>query len=147
MPTTRCSSPPKTRSSTCTAAIRACRRSSRNRSTTSKVGENVSVTLEPADAFGEYDPELVKIEAQDRLPPDVVKGMMFESYANPDDEQGGGIVFTVTDIADGKVVLDGNHAWAGKRVRFECRIIDIRPATPDEIQHGHAHGPEGHHHH
>ena len=59
----------------------------------------------------------------------------------------GGTVFTVTDIADGKVVLDGNHAWAGKRVRFECRIIDIRPATPEEIQHGHAHGPEGHHHH
>jgi FKBP-type peptidyl-prolyl cis-trans isomerase SlyD len=57
------------------------------------------------------------------------------------------MVFTVTDIADGKVVLDGNHAWAGKRVRFECRILDIRPATADEIQHGHAHGPEGHHHH
>jgi FKBP-type peptidyl-prolyl cis-trans isomerase SlyD len=111
------------------------------------VGENVSVTLEPADAFGEYDAELVKIEPQDRLPPDVVKGMMFESYAKEGDEQGGGIVFTVTDIADGKVVLDGNHAWAGKRVRFECRILDIRPATPDEIQHGHAHGPEGHHHH
>ena len=112
-----------------------------------KVGEYVSVTLEPVDAFGEYDAELVKVEPKDRLPPDVVKGMMFESDGNEGDEQGGGTVFTVTDIADGKVVLDGNHAWAGKRVRFECRILDIRPATADEIQHGHAHGPDGHHHH
>jgi FKBP-type peptidyl-prolyl cis-trans isomerase SlyD len=111
------------------------------------VGDRVSVTLEPADGFGEYDAELVKIEAQDRLPPDVTKGMMFESYANDGDEPGEGVVFTVTDIADGKVVLDGNHAWAGKRVRFECRILDIRPATADEITHGHAHGPDGHHHH
>ena len=105
------------------------------------------MTLEPADAFGEYDPDLVKIEAASRLPPDVTKGMMFESYVNDGDEQGEGIVFTVTDIADGKVVLDGNHAWAGKRVRFECRILDVRPATAEEVQHGHAHGPEGHHHH
>jgi FKBP-type peptidyl-prolyl cis-trans isomerase SlyD len=111
------------------------------------VGENVSVTLEPADAFGEYDPELVKLEAQDRLPADVAKGMMFETDASEGDRQRGGTVFTVTDIADGKVVLDGNHAWAGKRVRFECRILDIRPATAEELQHGHAHGPEGHHHH
>jgi FKBP-type peptidyl-prolyl cis-trans isomerase SlyD len=110
------------------------------------VGESVTVTLEPADAFGEYDAELVKVETQDRLPPDVEKGMMFESYANEGDEGSGGIVFTVTDIAEGKVVLDGNHAWAGKRVRFECRILDIRPATAEEIQHGHVHGPHDHHH-
>ena len=112
-----------------------------------KPGETASVTLEPADAFGNYDPDLVKIEAASRLPPDVTKGMMFESYVNDGDEQGEGIVFTVADIADGKVVLDGNHTWAGKRVRFECRILDVRPATTEEVQHGHAHGPEGHHHH
>ena len=112
-----------------------------------RVGESVSVTLEPADAFGDYDPELVKVESAASLPPDVEKGMMFEAYVNDGDEQGEGIVFTVTDIADGKVVLDGNHAWAGKRVRFDCRILDVRPATPEEVEHGHAHGPEGHHHH
>jgi FKBP-type peptidyl-prolyl cis-trans isomerase SlyD len=110
-----------------------------------QVGEAVSVTLEPADAFGEYDAELVKIEAASSLPADVEKGMMFEAYAK-DDEEGHGVVFTVTDIADGKVVLDGNHAWAGKRVRFECKIIDIRPATAEEVEHGHVHGAHGHHH-
>ena len=111
-----------------------------------KVGDAVSVTLEPADAFGEYDAELVKIEGADKLPADVAKGMMFEAYSG-DGDDGDTTVFTVTDIAEGKVVLDGNHAWAGKRVRFECRIVDVRPATAEEMEHGHVHGPHGHHHH
>ena len=112
-----------------------------------KPGDVVSVTLEPEDAFGDYDPDLVKLESLDKLPPDVEKGMMFEAYDNADDEEGGSTVFTVTDIADGKAVLDGNHAWAGKRVRFECKILDVRPATAEEIGHGHVHGAHGHHHH
>jgi FKBP-type peptidyl-prolyl cis-trans isomerase SlyD len=110
-------------------------------------GDSISVTLEPDDAFGEYDAELVKIEPADRLPPEVEKGMMFEAHSGEGDEDGHAIVFTVTDIADGKVVLDGNHAWAGKRVRFECRVVDVRPATEEEAHHGHVHGPGGHHHH
>ena len=71
----------------------------------------------------------MKIEPADRLPPDVAVGMQFETYANPGDEQGSGVVFTVTDIADGKVVLDGNHPWAGKRLRFDCQVLDVRAAT------------------
>ncbi len=114
---------------------------------TKKAGDSVSVTVEPEDAFGEYDPELVKIEPADRLPPEVEVGMQFEAYANPDDKEGEGVVFTVTDIADGKVVLDGNHAWAGKSLRFDCHIIDVRPATEEEVAHGHVHGAGDHHHH
>src|SRR5512140_3668318 len=90
--------------------------------TNRKAGESVSVTLEPADAFGEYDSELIKIEPASRLPADVARGMMFEAQMDEGEHKGEGIVFTVTDIADGKVVLDGNHAWAGKRVRFECTV-------------------------
>ena len=111
-----------------------------------EAGEAVSVTLEPVDAFGEYDADLVKIEPASRLPADVRKGMMFEAYTK-DDDGGETIVYTVTDIADGKVVLDGNHAWAGKRVRFDCRILDVRQATEEEVAHGHVHGPSGQHHH
>ena len=84
-----------------------------------QVGESISVTLEPEDAFGEYEADLIKIEPADRFPPDVAKGMMFEAKTDEGDEDSDTIVFTVTDVADGKVVLDGNHAWAGKRVRFE----------------------------
>ncbi len=114
--------------------------------TLKKAGDTVSVDVEPADAFGDYDPELVKIEAEDRLPPEVEVGMQFEAFANPGDEPGSGIVFTVTDIAEGKVVLDGNHPWAGKRLRFDCRILDVRAGTTEELEHGHVHGAGGHHH-
>jgi FKBP-type peptidyl-prolyl cis-trans isomerase SlyD len=112
-----------------------------------KAGDAVSVDVEPADAFGDYDPELVKLESADRLPPEVAVGMQFEAYTNPTDEHGSGVVFTVTDIADGKAVLDGNHPWAGKKLRFECQILDVRPATAEELEHGHVHGPGDHHHH
>ena len=114
---------------------------------TKKPGDAVSVDVEPADGFGDYDPELVKLESVDKLPPDVTVGMQFEAYTNPGEEQGSGVVFTVTDVADGKAVLDGNHPWAGKRLRFECHIVDVRPATAEEMEHGHVHGPGGHHHH
>lgn len=111
-----------------------------------KAGDAISVDVEPADAFGDYDPELVKIEPADRLPADVQVGMQFETYGNATDDVGEGTVYTVTDIAEGKVVLDGNHPWAGKRLRFDCRILDVRAATPDEVEHGHVHGDGGHHH-
>jgi FKBP-type peptidyl-prolyl cis-trans isomerase SlyD len=55
-------------------------------------------------------------------------------------------VFTVTDIAEGKVVLDGNHPWAGKRLRFDCQILEVRAATAEEVEHGHVHVAGGHHH-
>lgn len=109
-------------------------------------GETVTVVLDPADAFGDYDPELVKIEPADRLPSDIAVGAQLETYENLRDEPGSGVVYTVTDIAEGKVVLDGNHPWAGKRLRFDCTILDVRAATPEEVEHGHAHGEGGHHH-
>jgi len=112
-----------------------------------KPGDAVSVDVEPGDGFGDYDPELVKLESVDKLPADVAVGMQFEAYTNPGDEHGSGVVFTVTDVADGKAVLDGNHPWAGKRLRFDCQIIDVRAATAEELEHGHVHGPGGHHHH
>jgi FKBP-type peptidyl-prolyl cis-trans isomerase SlyD len=43
-------------------------------------------------------------------------------------------------------VLDGNHELAGQRLRFDCKVLDIRPATQEEITHGHVHGAHGHHH-
>jgi len=110
-----------------------------------KVGESCSVMLEPDDAFGDYDADLVRVEPQDRFPPDVRVGMQFEGMAGQDDEEQQA-VFTVTDIADGKVVVDGNHPLAGQRLRFDCTVLDVRPATAEELAHGHVHG-EGEHHH
>jgi FKBP-type peptidyl-prolyl cis-trans isomerase SlyD len=116
-----------------------------------KVGDSCSVMLEPDDAFGEYDADLVRVEPQDRFPSDIKVGMQFEGHAGKgdgdEDESDEMQVFTVTDIADGKVIVDGNHPLAGQRLRFDCTVLDIRPATSEEMAHGHVHGPDGHHHH
>jgi FKBP-type peptidyl-prolyl cis-trans isomerase SlyD len=112
-----------------------------------KAGDTCSVMLEPEEAFGEYDSELVRVEPQDRFPKDIKVGMQFEGYAGDEAKQDEGLVFTVTDIADGKVVVDGNHPLAGQRLRFDCSVLEVRKATSEELEHGHVHGPEGHHHH
>jgi FKBP-type peptidyl-prolyl cis-trans isomerase SlyD len=111
-----------------------------------KAGDSCSVMLEPDDAFGEYDAELVRVELQERFPTEVHVGMQFEGPADQGDEEGDTMVFTVTDIADGKVVVDGNHPLAGQRLRFDCTVLDVRQATTEELAHGHVHGPHGHHH-
>lgn len=115
--------------------------------TLKKAGDSISVSVDAADAFGEYDPQLIKVESAERLPPEVEVGMQFEAAPQGNDRDGETLVYTVTDIADGKVVLDGNHPWAGKSLRFDCTIMDVRAATEEELAHGHVHGPGGHHHH
>ena len=96
-----------------------------------QIGHTVTISLEPDEAFGEYDAELLRIVDLEDLPPDVVVGMQFEES---NDEDGDEItLFTVTDIADEKAVFDGNHPLAGIRLKFSCTITGIRPASPDEI--------------
>jgi FKBP-type peptidyl-prolyl cis-trans isomerase SlyD len=109
---------------------------------TKQPGDTISVTLEPADAFGDYDPQLIRLELLDRLPDDVAVGGYLVAEEN-DEER----VWRVTNIAEGKAVLDGNHELAGQRLRFDATVVDVRPATTEEITHGHVHGPGGHHHH
>jgi len=106
------------------------------------VGDKISVTLEPVDAFGEYDAQMIRIEPVAELPPDITIGGYLVAELD-----GNEVVWRVTGIADGKAVLDGNHELAGQRLRFDCSVLDIRAATADEIAHGHAHGAGGHHHH
>lgn len=107
------------------------------------VGDKVEVAMEPDDAFGDFDPNLLRIEAADMFPEEVEIGMMFEA---DDPESGEVILFRVTDIADGKIVVDGNHPLAGKRVRFSCSVVEVRAASKEEIEHGHVHGPHEHDH-
>ena len=108
-----------------------------------KVGDEVVVSLDPADAFGIYDENLVQIEPASAFPEtDLKKGMQFEG----EDKSGEVIIYTVTDIADGKVVVDGNHPWAGQRVIFTAVVKEVRSANEEEIQHKHVHGAGGHHH-
>ncbi len=104
------------------------------------VGFETHVQLEPEEAFGEYDPELVKVESRSRFPEPLEVGMQFEGTPEGDDEDA--LIYTLTDIAEDKIVLDGNHPLAGIALRFELKVIDIRDATPDEIVHEHVHGED-----
>ena len=108
------------------------------------VGDTVRVRLAPSDAFGEYDADLMRMEEQAKFPDTVKVGMQFEGKS---DKTGETIVYTVTDIADGKVVVDGNHPLAGQTLNFECTVGIVRKATREELAHGHVHGAHGHHHH
>ena len=105
------------------------------------VGDTCRVRLEPDDAFGEYDAELVHIEPLDKFPGKVNVGMQFEGRSGISDEM---LVYTVTDIADDKVVVDGNHPLAGQTLDFSCTVSSVRSATSEELQHRHAHGAHSH---
>jgi FKBP-type peptidyl-prolyl cis-trans isomerase SlyD len=106
------------------------------------VGESCRVRLEPDDAFGEYDAELVLVEPRDKFPGNIDVGMQFEGRSNTSEEM---LVYTVTDIAEDKVVVDGNHPLAGQTLDFSCTIASVRSATDEELEHRHAHGAHSHH--
>lgn len=107
------------------------------------VGAELDLVLEPDDAFGEYDAELVKVEPVDVFPEEVKIGMQLEGVSDDGEHV---MLYTVTDVADGKVVVDGNHPLAGQSLRLQCVVQSVRLASAEEIEHGHVHGEHGHHH-
>ena len=109
------------------------------------MGHELAVTLDPDDAFGDYDAELLRVEPRASFPEALEVGMQFEGV--PGDDEDEARIYTVTDIADDKVVVDANHPYAGERVWFKCSVKDVRKATQDEMRHGHPHGDLGVHPH
>lgn len=108
-----------------------------------KIGDNFQVKLEPEDAFGDYDEELILVEDASLFPDNIEVGMSFERVGEDgEDDQ----IFRVTDIAEGKVVVDGNHPLAGVALVFDVTVAEVRAASSEEISHGHVHGAGGHHH-
>jgi FKBP-type peptidyl-prolyl cis-trans isomerase SlyD len=99
------------------------------------VGDTVKVKMQPAQAYGEYDADLVLIESLDVLPQPIKVGMQIEG--EPEGEPDEAIFYRVTDIAEGKAVLDGNHPLAGHALVFTGTVLSVRPATPAEIEAGH----------
>jgi FKBP-type peptidyl-prolyl cis-trans isomerase SlyD len=108
-----------------------------------QVGDTVDIKLQPADAFGEYEESLVRMETREVFPETIEVGMQFVGSPMDGGEE---MLYTVTDIADDKVVVDANHPYAGQAVHFQCVVAEVRPASAEEVSHGHAHGAHGHHH-
>lgn len=106
-------------------------------------GDKFSVTIAPQDAYGEYDESLVQ-----QVPRRVLKGIpnlrvgMQLQAQSPE----GSRAVTVKQIAGDMVTLDANHPLAGKNLNFDVEVTDVRQATPEELAHGHVHGPDGHGH-
>ncbi|NLZ78818.1 MAG: peptidylprolyl isomerase [Gammaproteobacteria bacterium] len=108
------------------------------------VGDELEVSVEPQDAYGEYSAELITnlgremFEGVDELE----VGMQFHASA-PD---GGMQIVTIRDIDGDQVTIDGNHPLAGQQLNFKVKVVSIREASEEEVAHGHVHGEGGHQH-
>jgi FKBP-type peptidyl-prolyl cis-trans isomerase SlyD len=94
------------------------------------VGYATTLYLEPEDTFGDYDASLLRIAPREKFPAGLEAGMTFESVPG---EAPDGELYTVTDLTDDAVVLDGNHPLAGMALRFDLEVEDVREATEEEI--------------
>jgi FKBP-type peptidyl-prolyl cis-trans isomerase SlyD len=115
-----------------------------------EIGFETDLQLEPHDAFGDYDAELLRIEQRDRFPEPLEIGMQFEGVPSPDDEEDGAefiaaddedeetLIYTITDLAEDRVILDANHPLAGMALRFWIQVTEIRLASSEEVENGRA---------
>lgn len=107
-------------------------------------GDRRDITVAAADAYGDVNPDLIARVKRSQFPAgtELELGQQFTVDANENAP-----VFTVVDLDAEHVTVDGNHPMAGRDLKFDVEIMDVREATAEEVAHGHAHGPHGHHHH
>lgn len=105
-------------------------------------GFKANLTLPPEDAFGVRDESLLRTISKKDFPPGVKVGGSMQGV----NDQGEETIYTVLKIKGDQVMLDGNHPLAGTTLKVGLHVLDVRPATPEEIAHGHVHGEHGHHH-
>ncbi len=103
-----------------------------------EIGFETDLALQPEEAFGDYDSSRVCFEARSLFPSDVEPGMQFEGLPEGAATEGMAedVVYTVTEVYPEHVVLDGNHPLAGIGLRMHLKLMDVRPATEEEIQAG-----------
>ncbi|MGR8930097.1 MAG: FKBP-type peptidyl-prolyl cis-trans isomerase [Gammaproteobacteria bacterium] len=99
-------------------------------------GDTFNVSIPPAEAYGEFVPDMKQVISKSMFEGmDVEVGMQFHADVN----YGSGVI-TVVEIDGDDVTIDGNHPLAGETLVFDVEVIDVRPATADELAHGHIHG-------
>ena len=103
----------------------------------SSVGDKLTVTIEAADAYGERNEEKIQTVAKEMFKgiDNIKEGMQFQA-----DSSSGPAVVTITKVEGDDITIDGNHPLAGEQLTFDVEVMDIRPATETEIEHGHIHG-------
>ncbi len=108
-----------------------------------QAGDRLEVTVEAADAYGEYSEDRVHQVPREALAEVDKIEVGVTVVANT---QQGQVNLVIVEVGDDEVTLDANHPLAGRRLRFDVSVEEVRDATEEEISHGHAHGPGGHHH-
>jgi FKBP-type peptidyl-prolyl cis-trans isomerase SlyD len=104
------------------------------------IGDKVTVSLAPAQAFGAHKPELTFTDDIDNVPTELRRsGAQLEA----ENDKGETLTFVVTRIDNGKLTIDANHPLAGQHVTFIVTVNDIRDATPEEIRAGRPGAPSG----
>ena len=106
------------------------------------VGAQVALELAAADAFGERDEALVRVIPKAEFPPGVKVGGQLQGPG----PHGQPVLYNVVKIKGPEVHLDANHPLAGQAIRFSATVKALRPATAEELAHGHVHGAHGHQH-
>ncbi|MGH6622330.1 MAG: FKBP-type peptidyl-prolyl cis-trans isomerase [Burkholderiaceae bacterium] len=94
-------------------------------------GAELALQLEPEEAFGDYDPDLIMLMPLESVGEGVEVGMRVEGNA---DDGSASHIFTISDIADGMAVLDGNHPLAGMALRFAIKVVEVRQASAEELE-------------
>ncbi|MEZ5541855.1 MAG: peptidylprolyl isomerase [Pseudomonadota bacterium] len=107
-------------------------------------GDEFSVSIPPEQGYGLHDAERVQAVPRDMFPTDtdIQPGMQFHAQS-PD---GNMIVVSIAKVEQDTITVDGNHPLAGVQLNFDVKVMEIREATAEEMEHGHVHGPHGHHH-
>ncbi len=104
-----------------------------------KVGDTLKVEVPPEDAYGEYDPEGVEEVPREDFPAEME--LEAGGMVSATDEDGDEVDFLVKEVKGNTVVVDFNHPLAGKTLHFEVKVREVREATAEELEHGHAHVP------
>jgi FKBP-type peptidyl-prolyl cis-trans isomerase SlyD len=110
-----------------------------------KVGDSLKVSVSPEKGYGTRDPDLVFDVPRDQLPGEVEPEIGMELEMS--DEDGMTIPVRISKVEADSVEVDANHELADQTLHFSVTVREVRRATAPELQHGHVHGPGGHHHH
>jgi FKBP-type peptidyl-prolyl cis-trans isomerase SlyD len=105
-----------------------------------KVGDKKKIQVPAVEAYGEREQKYIVAVPLDKLPGDVKVGDQFGLGGDPE-----GHPFSVIDVNSTHATMDANHPLAGVDLTFDVEVVEIREATAEEMSHGHAHGPGGHH--
>ncbi|MBX3048229.1 MAG: peptidylprolyl isomerase [Anaerolineales bacterium] len=110
-----------------------------------KVGESKTVSVSAEEGYGAVDEDAFDEVPLSEFPEDVTPEMDMELELK--DAEGNDLYGRIVAIGDESVTMDFNHPLAGKELHFEIKVVDVRPATAEEIAHGHVHSHGDHHHH